>query len=111
MALGIENLKKVVKFGATLGEDVATVLEDGKITVVEALSLLPDLVGISGILESKEAIKAEFEDLTSEEMQELNDFVAAEFDITDDSLELKVEKAIAAALAILDLVGAFKKPA
>jgi len=111
MALGIENLKQVVKFGVTLGEDVATVLADKKISIVEALSLLPDLIGISGILENKDEIKAEFADLTPEEMQELNDYIAVEFDITDDSLEAKIEKAIAAALAVLDLVNAFKKQA
>lgn len=109
--LGIENLKVVAKFGITLGEDVAKVLADGKITALEGLGLLPDLMGISGILENKDAIVSEFKDLTSEERAELNTYIAGEFDIANDVLELKIEKSIAAAVAVLDLVSAFKTAA
>lgn len=111
MALGIENLKMVAKFGIQLGEDASKVLADGKVTAMEGLSLLPDLMGISGILENKQAIADEFKDLTSDERAELNKYIAEEFDIADDVLEIKIEKSIAAAVAVLDLVSVFKAAA
>lgn len=109
--LGTENLKKVAAFGITLGTDVSKVLADGKISVVEGFSLLPDLMGVTGIIGAKDDIKAEFADLTTEERAELNAYIAGTFDIADDVLENKIEKAIAAALAVLDLVSAFKAAA
>ena len=42
---GVENLKKVVQFGAKLGEGVADILEDGKVELGEAAALLPQLLG------------------------------------------------------------------
>lgn len=109
--LGIENLKKVALFGITLGSDVAKVLADGKVSVLEGFSLLPDLMGITGIIQSAPDIKAEFADLTSEERAELNAYIQGTFDIEDDVLENKIEKGIAAAIAVLDLVSAFKPAA
>ena len=108
--LGIENLKLVAKFGITLGQDAARILADGKVTAIEGLSLLPDLMGISGILSAKDDIAAEFKDLDTAERAELNAYIASEFDLANDVLEAKIEKSIAAAISILDLVSVFKAP-
>ena len=106
---GVENLKKVVQFGAKLGEGVADILEDGKVELGEAAALLPTLMEVPGILANKDKIKQEAADLSDDERAELKEAFATEFDPTDDSLELKVEKSINAAVAILDLIDAFKK--
>ena len=108
MALGIDNLKMVVKFGVQLGQDVAKIFADGKVTTIEGLSLLPDLMGIQGIIQAKSDIAAEFKDLSTDERAELNAYIQEEFDLDDDVLEAKIEKSIAAALSILDLIAAFK---
>lgn len=108
---GIENLKKVVQFGAKLGEGVADILEDGKVELGEAAALLPTLMEVPGILANKDKIKQEAADLSDEERAELKEVFATEFDPADDSLENKVEKSINAAVAVLDLIDAFKKPA
>ena len=92
---GVENLKKIVLFGAKLGEGVATILEDGKIELAEAASLLPVLMEVA--------------DLSEAERAELKEAFVSEFDITNDTLELKIEKSVNAAVAILDLIDAFKK--
>ena len=106
---GVENLKKVVLFGAKLGEGVATILEDGKIELAEAASLLPVLMEVPGILSNKDKIKEEVADLSEAERAELKEAFVSEFDITNDTLELNIEKSVNAAVAILDLIDAFKK--
>lgn len=108
---GIENLKKVVQFGAKLGEGVANILQDGKVELGEAAALLPTLMEVPGILANKDKIKQEAADLSDDERAELKEVFATEFDPADDSLENKVEKSINAAVAVLDLIDAFKKPA
>lgn len=106
---GIENLKKVVQFGAKLGEGVADILEDGKVELGEAAALLPTLMEVPGILANKDKIKQEAADLSDDERAELKEVFATEFDPADDALEDKVEKSINAAVAVLDLIDAFKK--
>ena len=106
---GVENLKKVVQFGAKLGEGVADILEDGKVELGEAAALLPTLMEVPGILASKDKIKQEAADLSDDERAELKEVFATEFDPADDALENKVEKSINAAVAVLDLIDAFKK--
>jgi hypothetical protein len=106
---GVENLKKVVQFGAKLGEGVADILEDGKVELGEAAALLPTLMEVPGILANKDKIKQEAADLSDDERAELKEVFATEFDPADDALEDKVEKSINAAVAVLDLIDAFKK--
>lgn len=108
---GIENLTKVVEFGAKLGEGAANIFEDGKVELGEAAALLPTLMEVPGILANKDKIKQEAADLSDDERAELKEVFATEFDPADDSLENKVEKSINAAVAVLDLIDAFKKPA
>ena len=106
---GIENLTKVVQFGAKLGEGVADILEDGKVELGEAAALLPTLMEVPGILSNKDKIKEEVSDLSEDEREELKAIFSDEFDPADDRLENKVEKSINAAVAVLDLIDAFKK--
>ena len=103
---GIENLTKVVQFGAKLGEGVADILEDGKVELGEAA---PTLMEVPGILSNKDKIKEEVSDLSEDEREELKAIFSDEFDPADDRLENKVEKSINAAVAVLDLIDAFKK--
>ena len=106
---GIENLTKVVEFGAKLGEGAANIFEDGKVELGEAAALLPTLMEIPGILANKDKIKDEAKDLSDEERAQLKEIFAGEFDPEDDAVENKVEKSINAAVAVLDLIDAFKK--
>jgi len=106
---GIENLTKVVEFGAKLGEGAANIFEDGKVELGEAAALLPTLMEVPGILANKDKIKDEAKDLSDEERAQLKEIFAGEFDPEDDAVENKVEKSINATVAILDLIDAFKK--
>lgn len=106
---GIENLKKVVKFGATLGEGVADILQDGKVELGEAAALLPTLMEVPNILANKDKIKQEAADLSEAERAELEAVFVTEFSPNNEKLKLKVDKSINVAVAVLDLVDAFRK--
>ena len=106
-----ENLKPVAKFAIDLGENIAKSLEDGKFSGGEIFSFLPILMGVPGILENKDAIKAEWAARTSESMSELNSYIQSEFSLPNPATEAKIEKGITAIVAVLDLVSEFQKAA
>lgn len=106
---GIETLKLVAKVGITLGNDLGKDLEDGKISLIEGLGLLPDVMAVSGVLGKGADIKNEFNDLSTAERAELNQYIDDTFDIPNDELELKIEKGVGVIVAIVDAIAAFKK--
>lgn len=110
--IGIENLKLVAKAGVSLGETIATVFEDNKITITEAFGFLPVLMGIPDILKKKADIQAEWKDLDSDERDEIKAFVASELSLPNNpALERKIEKGIGLVLDIVDFSHEFKKKA
>lgn len=68
---GIANLKTLVVFGVGIGGKVSAALEDKKVTLAEALSLLPELTSLPALVEKKDAIKNEAIDLSLDEVKEL----------------------------------------
>jgi len=107
---GVENLKIVAKAGVDLGTKIGEVFADGKVSGSEALSFLPVLLAIPGIVEKKADIKAEFKDLDATERVEIQQYVAAELQLPNNpALERKIEKGINIIVAVLDLVDEFKK--
>jgi hypothetical protein len=70
---GIENLKKLVSFGVTIGKNISDDLQDDKFTLQEGLALLPQLMSIPDIINSKDAIISEAKDLSIDEVGELVD--------------------------------------
>ena len=107
--LGIENIKKAVSLAIKVGEDIATGLADnGKLDLSEYVGIGIDLVGgVPGVFKSYKDIRAEFADLTSEESAELIAWAKEEFDIPQEKVEEKIEKAIELINAIADFIGSF----
>jgi hypothetical protein len=92
--MGIEELKDVVKAGLDIGE----ALSDGiGIEDISALFSLPD--AIAGITD----VPAEIADLDEAEKAELKQFVAENFDIPDDKLEVFIEGAISVVIDLYSL--------
>lgn len=84
-ALGVENLKKVVKAGAALVNDfVESFADDGKITggdIKHFLTTIPDvLVAIPAIKDAKEEA---FDTITNEEFEELSKVIEGEISFED----------------------------
>jgi hypothetical protein len=107
--IGIENIKKAVSLVLTVGEDVAKGLADnGKLDLSEYIGIGIDLVGgVPGVVKNFKDIKAEFADLTAEEKNELIEFVKADFDIPQEEIEAKIEKAIDLINAVAEFIASF----
>lgn len=106
--LGIEKLKELVKAGLGFGQKVSSDLEDKKISLWEALGLIPNLFSIVGVVKSWADIKAEVDDLSTEERKELEDYVISEFDIPNDKVELFIEHSLSLVVSLIALAEEFK---
>lgn len=105
--LGIENLKKLVHFGAKLANQVATSLSDGW-QWTDALSFVDEMAAVPGAVKAIPEARKELADLTAEERQELHNYLADEFDLPNDKIEALVEHALNLALELVSLVSEFK---
>lgn len=106
---GIENLKKLVSFGVSIGKQISDDLKDGKFTLQEGLALLPQLMGIPDIINSKDAIIQEAKDLSIDEVGQLIDSING---ATSENVVGIIEDALTFIVAGKNLVERFtKKPA
>lgn len=105
---GVENLKKFVKFACGFTEQVAEVLEDGKVQLLELPKFLDEVLEIPGLVKSWEAVKKELSELSPEERQEVYDYLKDEFDIPNDRVELAIEHSISWVMNTLALYEMFK---
>lgn len=108
MPLGIDNLKKLIKFSLDLTENISTALADGKVTTTEIFGFLPELLQVPGVVKSWKDIVAELKDLTPDERLDLHAYVADEFDIPNDKVEVFIENALLQAISMITLVEQFK---
>lgn len=106
--LGIENLKKLIKTGLTFGQKVADDLQDKKISVWEAIGLIPDIFGVIGVVKTWPECKAELDDLTPEETTELENWVMSEFNIPNAKVKDFIQHSIMFVIAGAKLVDEFK---
>lgn len=106
--LGIENLKKLIKFALDLSRNIQTALGDKKVTIAEIFGFLPELMQVPGIVKAWTDIKAEYEDLSKEERLELHSYVVSEFDIPNDKVEAFIENALLQAISLITLVEEWK---
>ena len=109
MSLGIEKLKLAVGFGIKLTESLVEKLDDKKLTLAEALGLLPNLVGVVDVIKSADEIWDELKDLKEDELDELHQYVVDEFDVAEDDVEEVVEDAFSLVAAIGNLAFSIKK--
>lgn len=112
--MGIENVQKVVGFGISLAE--AIVAASGQATAVgravAMLHLLEDAPVLMGI--DYAALRAEVSNLSPEDLDKLNTYLDANFDLPDADKEAKIEAAIGLVIDLAKVVvkalGEFKKP-
>ena len=100
---GIQRLKDAVKFGVKLTEGVISKLDDKKLTFIEALGLVPDLVDLPGLIRDSEVLWSELNDIDAAERQELLQYVKDELDVDNDKVEVVVESALTVVSAIAGL--------
>lgn len=90
MALGIENLKKIVNLGAEALNVGSKIINGGGL--LSALSLI-DEVNALGTIE-KGALLAELKDLTTDERLQLEELFKHKVSLQDKAVELKIEEGV-----------------
>lgn len=107
MALGIENLKKLVKFPLDLTNQITDSLSNGW-QFTDLFSFIDELASIPGIVKTWKDISAELRDLDLSERQELYAYIVEEFDIPNDQVEAFVEDALKNVVSLISLYERFK---
>lgn len=103
--LGIDNIKKALKFAGTLTDSIVNALkDDGKIKGMEFFQIAMTLPGLVPVLRNVNEIVDEYYDLDLNEMEELKVYFKEEFDIPNDKVEEKIEKAFNLILALGDSI-------
>lgn len=106
---GIENLKKLLKFSCDLTKQISEALADGKFVWSEAFGFFNEVMQIPGIVKAFPDIKKELADLDPAEREDLYNYFAQEFDITNDKIEVFIEHALSLALTMVSLVEEWKR--
>ena len=105
---GIEKLKEACLLVINLAEGFESKLEDGKLTVWEALGIAgKNAKDVLNVIRNAKGIKAEFLDLDDQEKEELIAYIKSELDLENDKLEEIVEKSIEWIDATANLIEAF----
>lgn len=109
---GISNIKIVLLFIINFGERIEKVTRPDspggkKVTWVEVLGFLTTVKDIPELIKSAKELKAEFDDLDSQEKDELIAYVATELDLENDKVEELIEKGWATLVQLSDLVNLF----
>jgi hypothetical protein len=106
--LGIEKLKALLKAGLTFGKNAAKAFDDKKISFFEAVGLIPEAFAIVGVAKTWAQVQQEINDLDEDEKEEINKFMADEFDIPNSKVELFIEHSLTQIIALNALVYEFK---
>lgn len=106
---GIDNLKKVLSFGVTIGKQISDDLADKKISLQEALGLIPSLMSLPDLIASKDAIIDEAKDLSLDEIQQL--VASVDGAITNENVVGTIEDALNFIVSGKNLVERFTKKA
>lgn len=107
--LGIENLKKAVKFGIDLGEQFDKALADNKFQWTDSFGFFDELIQVPGLIKDGKVIVAELKDLDTVEKDELIVFIQEEFDIENDKAEAEIEAALKTVAGILELINLIRQ--
>ena len=98
---GIENVKRLLGFGLSIGNSIGKGLEDGKFDLADALAIAPDLLSLPDIIANGSETIDEVLDLTEEEGQELVEYAKAVFQLEDEQIEQRIESALALGMSVL----------
>jgi hypothetical protein len=106
--LGIENLKKAVKFGIDMGEALDASMADGKFDLTDSANFFRPLMELPSVVAAGKLALPEFKDMDALEAKELSDYVATELNITNDKVEMVIEKSFAVVVAMYEIYTSVK---
>lgn len=102
--MDITHLKTVIGFGIELGNAVGKSLEDNKLSFEDVANFMGAFSKISAVMESFKFVSSELKDLDAAEMQSLKDQFIADFNLSNDEIESKIEKGLSLALSLYEFV-------
>lgn len=111
---GIKELSELAEFVCELGNAMGKALEDGKLSLGDALLFVKAALAAPKALIGISEVEAEFFDLDASEKQILHDLVMAKLDLPQETAEGIVESVINVAIEMSDALKAIveaKKPA
>lgn len=98
---GIKETQEVIDFVFDLTDAiVASVKDDGKITIGDAPRFIKSLMSSPTALSGINQVPKELADLSDEELKQICDQIRARFDIADDRLEVLIENALFSAMQL-----------
>lgn len=108
MAVGTDNLKKLIDLGLSIPEQISKSGKDGW-SFLDIFDFTDEAYEAYKVGKSWQLIVDELKDLDATERDELYVYFADKFNLPDDKVEFFVEKALQQAINIVELVEEFKK--
>lgn len=105
--VGIENLKKLVKFVVLLGNAIDKSTRDG-LSFADAGYFIPALMEAPKAFENISAVSIEVKDLDAEELEELKALIGQELSLEDKDLDVVVKQALSVLVDVKGLYLAIK---
>lgn len=104
---GVENLKKFVKFACDFAKQVANSTADGW-QWNDFFSFIDEAAQLAGLGKAWPEVKLEIAELSEEDREELFGYIADEFDIPNDQIELAIENSLAWVNSTVNLINQWK---
>jgi len=96
----MEHLKSGLSAIINTAMTIDKALEDKRITALEWAQIAIKSIGFWRVIKNIEPIRQEFQSLTPEAKAELSQWAAQNFDLRNDQLEEKIEKALTIAVEL-----------
>lgn len=109
MSSKYENVYEILSIPLALYMAYDKSKADGRIDVSDIQYLMGPLLKLPGAIEGAELALKELQAIDADSKSKMLQRLSAEFDISDDILESKIEAATSWILATADLVGVLKK--
>lgn len=108
---GIDNLKRMVKFACDFTKQMSSAMADGKFSWTEGFGFIDELLQIPDVVKAWPEVKNEISELSTEEREQLYQYLVTEFDIPNDEVEVKIEQSLNWVINTITLVESWKKKA
>ncbi len=106
---GIENIKVVLAWSLSFGQELSEDLKDKKIKLFEALGFIDNIVDIPKLVAAIPQIKDEMSELSETEIAELELWVSENYDFQNTTAKELIDAAFDFVNGATKVIAAFKK--